>query len=177
MLTRRTGNTRRAAGAGASWRNQAGSGTAIGVAIIFPILMLVIVSLQALIDTSRIEQSVQSVANRAARTASLCCLSTDGAAEAARASLAAAERDSAHNRIFCNNDFVGDARVVFIDVADNEVPVAADEVVPPGGTVYVLVSCRLPPQWLGSYGLPGLEVERQAWGMATVDPYRHRSGA
>jgi hypothetical protein len=146
------------------------------VAIIFPILMLVIVSLQALIDTSRIEQSIQTVAHRAARTASLCCHSTADAADAARASLAAAEDANAPNRILCNNNFVGDARVVFLDVAGDEVPAAAGGVVPPGGTVYVLVQCRLPPQWLGSYGLPGLAVERQAWGVATVDPYRSRLG-
>ncbi len=157
-------------------RDQAGSGTAIGVAIIFPILMLVIVSLQALIDTSRIEQSIQTVAHRAARTASLCCHSTDDAAEAARASLAAARDANARNRILCNNDFAGDAIVMFLDVDGNEVPVAADGVVPSGGTVYVLVECRLPPQWLGGYGLPGLDVERQAWGVASVDPYRSRIG-
>lgn len=158
-------------------RDQAGSGTAIGVAIIFPILMLVIIALQGLIEQSRIEQSIQTVAHRAARTASLCCHSTGDAAEAARASLAAAEDANAHNRIFCNNNFVGDATVVFLDVGGNEVPAAADGVVPPGGTVYVLVRCRLPPQWLGSYGLPGLEVERRAWGTASVDPYRSRLGA
>ncbi len=157
-------------------RDEAGSGTAIGVAILFPILMLVIVALQGLIEQSRIEQSIQAVAHRAARTASLCCHSTGDAADAARASLAAAERDIAHNRILCNNNLVGDARVVFLDVAGDEVPTAADGVVPPGGTVYVLVQCRLPPQWLGSYGLPGLDVEHQAWGIASVDPYRSRLG-
>ncbi len=147
------------------------------MAIIFPILMLVIVALQALIDTSRIEQSIQTVAHRAARTASLCCHSTQDAAEAAQASLAAAEDANARNRILCENDFAGDARVVFLDVGDNEVPTAADGVVPPGGTVYVLVQCRLPPPLLGSYGLLGLEVERRAWGTASVDPYRSRVGA
>ena len=161
----------------ASRGGEVGSGTAIGVAIIFPILMLVIVSLQALIDTSRIEQAIQSTANRAARTAALCCHSTGDAADAARASLAAAEDANAHNRILCNNNFVGDSTVVFLDVAGNEVREAADRAVPPGGTVYVLVHCRLPPQWLGSYGLPGLAVERQAWGTASVDPYRSRLGA
>ena len=157
-------------------RDQAGSGTAIGVAIIFPILMLVIVALQALIDTSRIEQSIQTVAHRSARTASLCCHSTQDAADAARASLAAAEDANARNRILCDNDFAGDAQVLFLDVGGNEVPTAADGVVPPGGTVYVLVQCSLPGQWLGGYGLPGLQVERQAWGIASVDPYRSRLG-
>ena len=157
--------------------DQAGSGTAIGVAIIFPILMLVIVSIQGLIEQSRIEQSIQTVAHRAARTASLCCHGTQDAAKAARASLAAAERDIAYNRIFCNNNFVGDARVVFFDVVGNEVPEADGRVVPPGGTVYVIVQCRLPPLWLGDYGLPGLEVEHEAWGTASVDPYRSRQGA
>lgn len=144
--------------------------------MIFPMLMLVIVALQALIDTSRIEQSIQTVAHRAARTASLCCHNTDDAADAARASLTAAEDANVRNRVLCNNDFAGDARVVFLDVGGNAVPIAADRVVPPGGTVYVFVQCRLPPQVLGSYGLPGLEVERQAWGTASVDPYRSRIG-
>ena len=161
---------------GRARRDQAGSGTAIGVAVLFPILMLVIVSLQGLIEMSRIEQSIQTVTHRAARTAALCCHNTDDAAEAARASLSAAEAANAHNRIYCNNNFVEDAIVVFVDVNGSEVPVAADGVVPPGGTVYVFMECLLPPQWLGSFGLPGLDAERQAWGVASVDPYRSRLG-
>ena len=155
---------------------QRGSGTAIGVAIIFPMLMLVIVAIQALSEASRLEQAVQTSANRAARTASLCCLNIEQAEEAATASLHAAEGASAANRVYCNNDFAGDATVVFIGPGDVEVRPNANRPVPvpPGGTVYVTVRCVLPPQQLGAYGLPGLNVERRAIGTASIDPYRHR---
>ena len=59
-------------------RGEAGSGMVIGVAIIFPMLMFVIVALQMLSDSARIEQGIQSSANRAARTAALCCYYTGG---------------------------------------------------------------------------------------------------
>ena len=107
-------------------RGQTGSGMAIGVAMIFPMLMLVIVSLQMLTETSRIEQALQATANRAARTASLCCYLTggpDGAEEVVHASLRSAESVNAYNRVFCNNDFVGDSSTIFIDVNGDEVPV------------------------------------------------------
>ena len=164
--------------------NQRGSGMVIGVAVIFPMLMLVIVALQMLSDSARMEQGIQSSANRAARTASLCCHYTGGpgGAEArAGATLLAAASADAYNRIHCNNDVVGDSRVVFIDVNGDHVPNDRDiltddyRAVPPGGTVHVLVTCRLPPQVLGGFGIPGLDVERRAEGVATIDPYRYRA--
>ena len=166
-------------------RGEAGSGMVIGVAILFPVLMLVIVALQALSDSARIEQGIQSSANRAARAASLCCYLTggpDGAQAVAEASLQAAVSADAYNRIHCNNDVVADSRVVFIDVAGQAVPTAPDpggnyRAVPPGGTVHVFVTCRLPPQVLGGFGLPGLSVTRSTEGVATIDPYRYRAGA
>lgn len=161
-------------------RGETGSGMAIGVAMIFPMLMLVIVLLQMLTEASRIEQALQSTANRAARTASLCCYHTggpDGAVAVAETSLAAAESVNAYNRVFCNNDFVGDSQTLFVDVDDNDVPVGADQAVPPGGTVYVFLTCVIPPQNLGGFGFPGLNVERRIVGTATIDPYRFRAGA
>ena len=157
-------------------RGEAGSGMAIGVAITFPMLMLVIVSINLLTETSRIEQNLQATANRAARTASLCCHGTDGAVAVVEASLAAAESVNAHNRVFCNNDFVGDSRTVFIDVGGQEVPVDPGNAVPPGGTVWVFLTCRVPPQNLGGSALPGLEFDRRVVGTAAIDPYRSRAG-
>ena len=163
-------------------RDQTGSGTAIGVAIMFPALMFVIVSLSMLTGAARIEQALQSTANRAARTAALCCHHTDdtgdsiGAKTVVHAVLAAAESAAASNRILCNNDFVGDSRILFADVSGNTVPIEPGSVVPPGGTVYVLVTCKVPPEVLGGVGLPGLDVGRSAVGVASVDPFRARSG-
>ncbi|MCY3616539.1 MAG: hypothetical protein F4Z00_12485 [Acidimicrobiaceae bacterium] len=176
MLKRRSGRTS---------PNQLGSGTAIGVAIIFPMLMLLIVCLQMLSEAARIEQGIQAAANSAARTASLCCYRAggpDGAVEVARASLRAAETANTYNQVLCNNDFVGSSQVVFIDVSGRDVPTGADSSgnyrpVPPGGTVHVFVTCVIPPQILGGFGIPGLDAERTAEGVATVDPYRFRSGA
>ena len=105
-------------------RCEAGSGTAIGVAVLFPVLMMVIVSLQMLTASARIEQALQSAADRAARTASLCCYrvaGTGGAEEVAKASIAAAEGAAAFNNIHCNNDFVGDSTVEFIAVDNSTV--------------------------------------------------------
>lgn len=164
MLTRRSG------------RDDTGSGTAIGVAMLFPPLMLVIVLLSMLTGSARIEQSLQATANRAARTASLCCHHTDDAEAAVHAALAAAESAAATNRIVCNNDLVADSTVRFVGVADNLVPIDGVSAVPPGGTVYVALRCRVPPEALGGIGPPGLAVERRAVGVAVVDPYRHRSG-
>ena len=160
--------------------DERGSGTAIGVAVIFPILMLVIVVINLLTETSRIEQNLQATANRAARTASLCCHATGGtggAAEVVNSSLTEAESVNVYNRVFCNNDFVGDSRTVFIDVNGQEVAIAADNAVPTGGTVYVFLRCVVPPQNLGGFALPGLDIERSIVGIATIDPYRYRSGA
>lgn len=161
-------------------RGEAGSGMVIGVAILFPVLMLIIVALQALSDSARIEQGIQSSANRAARAASLCCHRTggpDGATAVAEASLRAAVSADAYNRIHCNNDVVADSRVVFVDVSGGQVAVDPNNPVPPGGTVHVFVTCRLPPQVLGGFGLPGLSVTRSTEGVATIDPYRYRAGA
>ncbi len=71
-------------------RGQQGSGTAIGVAIIYPVLMAVIVALQAITDATRTEQSLQVAADRAAQTAALCCETIGHAAASAKESLAAA---------------------------------------------------------------------------------------
>lgn len=155
---------------------EAGSGMAIGVAIIFPMLMLVIVCLNMLAETSRSEQNLQATANRAARTASLCCYFTGGADEVVKSSLTSAESVNAYNRVFCNNDFVGDSRTVFIGVGGQEVAIASDTAVPPGGTVYVFLRCVIPPQNLGGFAWPGLDVERRIVGTATIDPYRFRAG-
>ena len=161
-------------------RDEAGSGMVIGVAILFPMLMLIVVALQALSDSARIEQGIQSSANRAARAASLCCHRTggpDGATAVAEASLRAAVSADAYNRIHCNNDVVADSRVVFINVGGGQVAADPNNPVPPGGTVHVFVTCQLPPQVLGGFGLPGLSVTRSTEGVATIDPYRHRTGA
>ena len=107
-------------------RDQTGSGTAIGVAMMFPALMFVIVSLSMLTGSARIEQALQSTANRAARTASLCCHHTGGSSGAeavVHAVLSAAESAAASNRIVCNNDLVGDSRIVFADVSGNSIPI------------------------------------------------------
>lgn len=165
-----------------SRRDETGSGTAIGVAVIFPMLMLVIVLLWVLTESARIEQGVQAAANRAARAASLCCQhtgGTNGAEEVAKASLAAAASANAHNGVLCSNDFVGSSEVVFIDVSGNRVPNDADadgnfRVVPLGGTVYVFVTCRIPPRVLGGHGFGVSPAERTVMGVATVDPYRYR---
>lgn len=176
MLTRAPGGSR---------LSERGSGTAIGVTILFPALMLVIVSLQMLSDSARIEQGLQAAANRAARTASLCCHHTggpNGAEAVVEASLRAAESADVYNRIFCTNDFVADSSVVFLDVAGSHVPNQPDasgayRAVPPGGTVHVFVRCHIPPQSLGGFGVPGLNAVRLVEGVASIDPYRYRGGA
>ena len=160
-------------------RSEIGSGTAIGVAMLFPVLMLLMIAISLLSESGSIDQALQNAANRAARTAALCCHytgGTNGAEEVALASLLAAEDAASSNRIFCNNDFIGDSRIVFLDVAGNDVLVDPDSPVPPGGTVYVYLTCRLPPEILGGFGFPGLDSRRRAEGVAVVDPYRARSG-
>ena len=160
-------------------RDDRGSGTALGVAILYPVLMLVIVVISTLSESTRIEQSLQATVNRAARTAALCCHYTGGAngAEAVvRASLAQAERGT-YESVRCNNDFVGDSTVVFIDVNDVEVAIDPGNAVPPGGTVYVLATCQIPFEVIGGVWLPGLDAERTVLGLASVDPYRSRRGA
>ncbi|MXZ31697.1 MAG: hypothetical protein F4Z22_12860 [Acidimicrobiia bacterium] len=157
-------------------RGEAGSGAAIGVAMLFPALMGVIVALSMLTGSARAEQALQAAANRAARTAALCCAFTDGAQAAAHAGLASAEQAGTFNRVVCNNDLVADSRVTFEDVSGTIVPVAADAAVPAGGAVYVAVTCKLPPEVLGGIGFPGLEVQRTAVGVAAIDPFRARTG-
>ena len=140
------------------------------------VLMPVIVLTQMLTDT-RAEQAPQATANRAARVAALCCYRVDGAGGAVATVRAGLERvtdATAGNRIYCNNDLAADANVVFIDTDDSEVTTGP---VPPGGTAYVFLTCRIPPQVIGGFGLPGLDAERLLVGAATIDPFRSRSGA
>lgn len=156
-----------------------GSGTAIGVAIMFPALMLVIVSLSMLSESSRLEQALQSAANRIAQSASLCCHYTGGpggSAAVVAAAIASTQDAASSNYVLCNNDIVGDSDFVVTDAEGADVAIASDAPVPPGGTVYVFISCRLRPQDLGGFGFPFLDVERTVVGIAAVDPYRGRSG-
>lgn len=160
-------------------RGEAGSGTAIGVAMMFPALMLVIVSLSMLSESSRIEQTLQSAANRIAQSAALCCHYTggpDGAAAVVAAAIESTQDAASSNYVLCNNNVLGDSDFVVTDVEGDDVAIADDSPVPPGGTVYVFITCRLRPQDLGGYGFPFLNVERTAVGIASVDPYRARSG-
>ena len=160
-------------------RGESGSGTAIGVAILFPVLMLVIISLSMLSESARIDQTLQNAANRIAQSAALCCHYTggpNGAQAVVDAALASTADAASSNFVLCNNNIVSDSDFVVVDVAGEDVDIAEDSPVPPGGTVYVFMKCRLRPQDLGGYGFPGLDVERTAVGIATVDPYRARSG-
>ena len=175
------------------WRNrgETGSGMTIGVAILFPMLVIIVMVLQHVADSSRIEQSLQATANRAARAASLCCYSTggsDGAHAVVEASLRAAERDNAYNRVFCNNDLVADSTVVFEYLDGRTVSYPDANVrypdangnypaVPPAGMVHVYLECSVPPQLLGNFALPVFDTKRTVVGTATIDPYRFRSGA
>ena len=161
------------------WRDQDGSGAAIGVAMMFPALMLVIVSLSLLTGSARMEQALQSTANRVARIASLCCHHTGGdrgAVAVAHAALEAAGHAAATNRVVCNNDLVGDSAIGFTNVDGNDVAIAEDSAVPPGGQVHVVLTCHIPPEVMGGVGIPGLDVRRTAVGVASVDPFRSRSG-
>ena len=99
-------------------RDENGSGAAIGMAILFPALMMLIVLLSIMSDSVRIEQALQATANRVAYMASLCCYHIDGsngALAVVNAGLEAAADANTHNRIFCNNDLADDAEVVFLD--------------------------------------------------------------
>lgn len=163
------------------WRGEDGSGMTVGVAILFPIMVIVVMVLELVVDSGRVEQSLQATANRAAHTASLCCLRTDGAQQAALAVLAAAERDAAFNRVRCNNDLAADSAVVFEDADGGIVAGAADGAgvhppVPPAGIVHVYLRCVVPPQILGGLTLGIFDAERTVAGAASVDPYRHRPG-
>lgn len=167
-------------------RNEAGSGTAIGVAIMFPALMLVIMVLHAITTATRTEQALQAVADRAAHAASLCCVNVAGARDTAMQTIEAHTRGLPTGRLDCANDAAanhtdgGGTTVTFIDVAGAEVgeegaPTTNDrEPVPAGGTVIVRVVCELPARVGGGFSPLRGNVERSAIGMATVDPYRHR---
>ena len=156
-----------------------GSGTAIGVAIIFPMLLLVIVVLQSITFATRTEQALQTAADRAAQTAALCCLYVDDALTMVEQSLATHARFGPDRQLECSNDVVGDAAVVFRDVRSAEVLVldanGDRNIVPAGGQAAVRVRCRLPSSRVGVFGFLGTEVSRSAIGVATLDPGRHRS--
>ena len=140
-------------------RGEHGSGTATGAAMMLPMLMLVIVLTQMPSDTTRSEQAPQAAANRAARTAALCCYRIDGAGGAVatvRAGLESVTSAAAGNRIYCNNNMAGYADVVFIDADDSEAAGAA----PPGGTAHAFLTRRIPPQTIGGLGIPALDAER-----------------
>lgn len=156
-------------------RDETGSGTAIGVAIMFVPLMGVIVLLSMLTGSARVEQALQSTANRVARTASLCCHYTDHAATVVQTALDAAQGEAAGNRVVCNNILADDSRVVFINVEGDDVSIGPEEAVPSGGRVEVEFTCEIPPEALGGVGFPGLQVERRVVGVASIDPFRSRS--
>ena len=157
-------------------RDDTGSGTAIGVAIMFVPLMGVIVLLSMLTGSARVEQALQSTANRVARTASLCCHYTDHAATVVQTALTAAQRVTAGNRVICANVLADRSSITFTDVEGNPVPIGAEVAVPPGGSVSVVLTCEIPPEALGGVGVPGLVVEREVTGVASIDPFRSRSG-
>ena len=162
-------------------RDEAGSGTAIGVAIMFPALMLVIMMLHAITSATRTEQALQAVADRAAHAASLCCVNVAGARDTARQTVDAHARGLPTGRLDCANDVANGTSVEFVDVAganaevtDRGVARLPPVAVPAGGTVIVRVVCQLPARVGGGFSPLRGDVERSAIGMATVDPYRHR---
>ena len=165
------------------------------MAILFPILILVLIAISLLSGSGHIDQVLQSTADRTARTASLCCRhvgGANGAAAVTRAALMASEDAAAANRIFCNNDLVGDSRGVYLDLEGNTVAVVNgrdpavydadgnvipddETTVPPGGSVHLFLTCRVPPEVIGGFGFPGLDARRRVEGVAVIDPYRARS--
>lgn len=162
---------------------QAGSGTAIGVAVMFPMLMLVIVALHSITAATHAEQSLQAIADRAAHAASLCCDDVASARTAVEQGIEASAAGGESAGLGCINDTVGDASIEFWDVSGNAVAdhettelghIDLPNPVPPGGTVTVRVVCQLPSSSVGVFSLPRGDVFRTAIGMATVDPYRHR---
>lgn len=40
----------------------------------------------------------------------------------------------------------------------------------------MFLTCRIPPQVIGGFGLPFIDTERLLAGVATIDPSRSRSG-
>ena len=183
--------------------DDAGSGTAIGMVMMFLPLIWVIIAISLLSGSGQFDQALQSTADRAARTAALCCRyvgGPNGAGEVARAALAAAEDAAAANRVRCNNDFIGDSRVVFLNLEGDLVfalsfalsghaiavsdrdgkPVPYSEfdktAVPLGGTVHIHLTCQVPPDdaRLGGFELP-VTPSRSVEGVAVIEPYRPRS--
>lgn len=146
--------------------------------MIFPMLMLVIVTLHAITAATRTEHAVQTVADRAAQTASLCCLHVEAAQDAAQRSVAVSAAEGPTQRLRCTNDAAADAAVLFTDVGGSDVPeldsASRPNQVPSGGRVAVRVDCELPPSVLGGFSLLGSSVSRSAIGIAAIDPYRHR---
>ena len=155
-------------------RGSRGSGTAIGVAVIFPMLMILIVSLDAIITSSRTSQAMQSAADRAAQTAALCCLHVDDAAKAVTDSMDLFEQTRPYLNVACLNDISGSAQVLFEDVEGNEVVEGSGNVVPAGGVVRVRLTCRLAPRALGPVRILTFRAEHNALSTAVIDPYRHR---
>ncbi|WP_419553050.1 pilus assembly protein TadG-related protein [Candidatus Poriferisodalis sp.] len=178
MLSRAVPAVLKAARIDRGGASQDGSGTAIGVAIMFPVLMLVIVALQGITSATRTEQTLQAIADRAAHTAVLCCMHIDEALLAAQQSVEVHERNVPGSSRNCTNDVSDDALVAFRDVSGAAVPeldVNGDpNLVPAGGQVTVLLSCRLSSSRLGAFSLVTSDVHRRAVGSATVDPYRQR---
>lgn len=159
-------------------RGEAGSGTAIGVAIMFPVLMLLIMVLHGITSATRAEQSLQVAADRAARTASLCCQHVGPAQDAVEEGVALLAAPGRNTRLNCANDVAGDVSVEFIDVQGRVIPEldshGAPNHVPAGGYVTVRVACQLSPSPAGVSSLFGSNFTRSAIGTAVVDPYRHR---
>ena len=157
-------------------RDDTGSGTAIGVAIMFVPLMGVIVLLSMLTGSARVEQTLQSTANRASPHGVALLPPTSGEAEnAVHTALTAAQGAAAGNRVVCSNVLAHDSTITFTNVGRNPVT-EPGEAVPPGGSVSVMLRCEIPPEALGGVGIPGLVVERRVTGVASIDPFRSRSG-
>ena len=166
-------------------QDRRGAGTAIGVAVIFPMLMILIVTLDAITAAARTDQTLQAAADRAAQTASLCCLHAFDAAAAVTDSVVWLEQTAPHLNVACLNTLSDDAVVYFENVDGNEVPHEAgtatgqprggnDNLVPSGGTVRVLLRCRYAPRALGFVRILTFEAEQVALSTAVIDPYRHR---
>lgn len=171
-------------------RGEAGSGTAIGVAVIYPMLILVIVVVHAIIDAARTEYSLQTAADRAARAASLCCErvgypspeegAEGGAVAVAKHRVEEALSSAGHE---CAAAAKEETDVYVFDFGGTQVteppdplrPGAKPALVPPGGTVQVHVTCTLPAGTWGSRWIVGpAGVQRHAVGRAVIDPFRQR---
>ena len=151
--------------------------------MIYPMLLLVIVAISGITDATRAEQAVQSAADRAAHTAALCCARMPAAVDMVQVSLETLELPETQAGAGCVNDVSEQAVVEFLDLggaivathggADDPDAVPSDPV-PPGGWVRVAVACELPRSTLGAFGLQLFGVDRNAIGVATIDPFRSR---